>query len=237
MKFRLTFAFAAFAVATAAFGQSAVYTPGGLFANDSINFDQFGLGDFNTVNSGSHGFTQNGIGFTLYSTNDATGQDDGFAFIQATDGANGVHGIFNGGTRIMYHSGSALSNNSDVALVFDQAVSGVGMNFQSNAFGNFTGYMGAWDNPFPTANPIAFGSIGGNNTGLIDGTAPFMGILDPNNNIKAVYLKVTMDSGADDLGSLFGNVLVQDQPVPEPASMAALGLGVAALIRRRRAKK
>lgn len=234
MKLRLIVVGSAMALATASFAGPAtvaVYNVGDLGANDFIAWDQFGS-DFSQIASGTHGFTNNGIGFTFYSANDFTGQDDGGSGEVRTEGVS-WDGIFNGGDRLLYFHNSFAQTQSDIALVFDKAVGGVGANIQSNAFGNYTANMGAWDGALG-GNALAFGAVDGNNTGLEDGTAPFMGAVG--GMIRTVYYSFHMKDGSDDLGAGMANVLVNDNAVPEPASMAALGIGFVALLRRR-AKK
>ena len=238
MKTRFYVSFALLALASVSFaGSTSVTTEAALLANDFIDWGQFGA-DFTIVNSGTHGFTNNGIGFTVYSVNDNTSVDDGGQYQLLTEGST-WNGGFNPGDHVLFKTGSFAVNSTDLEIVFDQKIGGIGSGFQSNAFGDFTGSMGAWDNnPYFIANNVGFSSNFGNNHGGSDGTAPFMGVLSDQTDILAAYLEVQMADFSDSLGSGWSHTLVRDTgAVPEPASMAVLGLGAIALIRRRRQSK
>jgi hypothetical protein len=233
MKLRLSFAAAALAAAAVSFAQAhATNTPGDLAANDMIDWGQFGQGA--TLASGTHGFTNNGIGFTYYSTNAYTGASDGGTAAVLQEGTT-WNGIFNPGDTVLYQQSSFTNNFSVLTIIFDQAVAGAGAYVQSNAFGNFTVYGSFYDAAYPGGTNLDFGFASGNNTGGSTGTAPFLGVISTQNDVVGLYYAAAMDDNVtDDAGMGMGNVLVRDNAVPEPASMAALGMGALALIRRRR---
>jgi len=89
-----------------------------------------------------------------------------------------------------------------------------GTHFVSFAFAG-TGASGPWAPPLPTSNAV----FGQNATQSIGGGA-----------FAPVFVDAAGTLGADLAFQVHGTA------VPEPATMAALGLGVAALIRRRRSK-
>ncbi len=234
MKIKLLISFGALALASVSFaGSTSVYSEGAFNADDFINWGQFGA-DFTTVNSGSHGFTNNGVGFTLYSANDFSGADDGGSYLTATEGSS-WNGVFNSGDSVLY---KASSFPSDLTIVFDTAIGGFGTGFQSNTFGDFVGGLGTWDGLYPAANPVGFANTSGSNFGGSTGTYPWMGVVSDQQDIFEIFVGVQMaDLVSDPQGAGFGHTLIRDRAVPEPASMAALGLGVVALIRRRKQAK
>lgn len=236
MKLRLTLAAAAFTCAAVSFGDATFVThPYDIGANDFIAWDQFGS-DYTLIASGTHGHTNLGLGFTIKSVNDGTGVDDGGISEDRTEGVS-WNGIFTGGARVLYFHNSHQALNSDLEIVFDKAVGGVGYNVQSNAFGAFDATVAAYTGDFQSGGTfINNGTVSGLNDGTHQGTAPFEGFVSQDGDIGAIYLATFMHDGSDDQGLGIGNVLIRNNAVPEPASMAALAIGAAALMRRK-AKK
>lgn len=121
-----------------------------------------------------------------------------------------------------------------VTFVFDMPVS---------AFGAY--FTGAQEN-FPGVFTVAWNDLNGNSGSAIldkpapnpnDGTAAteFLGFVDPQLAVNMVTVTMTrdaLDGGRDLIG--IDDVRYTACAVPEPGTMAALGLGVAALVRRRR---
>ncbi len=207
---------------------------GGLGANDRINWSQFG-GDFTTIASGTHGFTDNGIGFTLHSV-DGFANEDGGDFELRTEGSS-WGGVFNVGDTVLWHHKSGNGGASYMGIYFDSFVGGVGAMFTSNLYGQFEGDGFHWDS-FPGGSFQGSTAVTGTMGPGPNGSAPYMGALSDTTNLGMTFWTTHMTDGQpDDLGFAINNLDVRDlggRPVPEPASMAALGLGIAALIRKRK---
>lgn len=207
-------------------------SPGSIGANDWIDWGQFGADFTNMSASGMTGSTHLGLSFTVKTTNDFSGQVQGLDSQIRTQGAS-WNGILGSGEHLYFNQNSYLNGNTVVAIVFAHGVMGAGAYTQSNAFGDFTASMGAWDAEFPTGNLVG-GDLATGTNDAVAGHAPFIGVLSGSSNIKAIYINNHMSDGvSDDLGSGIGTVYLNNA-VPEPASMFALGAGALALIRRRR---
>jgi len=131
-----------------------------------------------------------------------------------------------------WQSGNNLVEQVD--FEFDMAIS---------AFGAY--FTGAQEN-FPGIFTVAWVDQNGNNGSFVldkpapnpnDGTAAteFAGFVDPNlavTKVSIIMTRADLNGGRDLIG--IDDVRYTACAVPEPGTMAALGLGVAALVRRRR---
>lgn len=210
-----------------------VLNPADIGANDFIDWHQFGA-DFTTVASGVHGFTNNGIGFTLSSVAQSANDDGGLHEIR-TQGTS-WDGNFSAGDSVLWHRNSGINFNSWIAVIFDSKIDGVGTSATSNLFGDFIASADVFDADAHVQTKASSTSVFGTMNGAGNGSAPFFGFTTDSHDIGALYINVRMFDGvSDDLGFATNQWLIKDNgAVPEPASMAALGLGVAALIRRRK---
>jgi hypothetical protein len=195
-------------------------------------------GDFDGVNgfisqSGPSTFAFQGIAYDDFTWN-------------TNDPATGIRGtIFNGlasDTTLNWQIRSGMSAGNLGTLVASGTTVGAFV-FAGNAFGI---------NYYNMTAPIASTSLVNGNTyhlgvqvvttsanssvGAIATTAGVNGIGGPINNGNAFQWDsnagTVVSLGADDL-----SLGIMSTPIPEPASIAALGLGALALIRRRRSKK
>jgi hypothetical protein len=236
MMFRRSFAVMAFSlVAGASFATfHPVTTKAALGANDFIDWGQFGA-EFTAVPSPSHGFTNGGIGFTVTSDDDFGNNDSGG--LERRDEDSGWAGEFQPGDKLLWHQASFINDggalHSVLKIVFDSEVTGVGTQAQSNAGGDFTVNAGYWD-PFSTYNNGFSVNSGTNNLGGHSGDA-YTGGWDDAHTMNTFFVVAFMSDGSDNFGFAVGQVDVRTA-VPEPATMAVLGLGALALIRRRRNK-
>lgn len=216
-----------FGLAVAGHAQLTLVTNrGAMQANDSIDWGQFGA-SFTTVNNGSMGMSQGANPFLVSSSNQ----------LLRVDEAGGWNGNFTAGDRLMFsgfdpNHGTA---NGSIDMSFGRTVNAVGAQIQQNQFGSGT--------PVPfLATLTAYDGLG-NNLGTVteqglsqfteDGSAIFIGVHSSRYNIARVVFQVKQASTLGE-GFAVNGVSIHACAVPEPTSLAVLGLGAIALIRRRR---
>ena len=171
-----------------------------------------------TTNANPSAFT----GTTLNAQNGAPAGND-FAVLNGTNGTN------NGSSVLVSLSASAQSL-SNVGLSFATRRTSAGFNniqlaYSTNGttFTNFGGNLSATNTTYVVKDSGAISAI---------------------NAAQNVLLRLTFTGGSTDAKDNLGNSRLDNlvvsgdvQAVPEPASMAALGLGALAFVRRRRASK
>ncbi len=122
-----------------------------------------------------------------------------------------------------------LVGNEPTTITYGASQKSVGMQIQSNAFGLFDAELDAYDN---LNNWLGTVFVSGDNEGGALNTNPFLGVTSTSIDIAKVVLSTTNGD--------FGLIINQVDSdcgcgaVPEPASMAALGMGVLAIVRRKR---
>lgn len=185
-------------------------------ANDWIDWGQFG-GNLTEINSGSAGVTAKGIGFRVYST-DYWGVNDG-GKLQILQEGEDLFAGYEPGTLAL----AMLDREGAIRIDFDVAVGGVGSDSRTNRFGGFQTDMSFYGTSGFLGDLWRLGSSG----------PIFVGGVSDSFDIKTVYFAPFMLEGQESWGHTLNSVSVVN-PVPEPATCAALAAGLLALRRRRR---
>jgi hypothetical protein len=185
-----------------------------LGGNDNVDWGQFGPDGSTVVVPATANST---LGNTVTVSN-AGG-------LSRFDAGSSWSGGFAVGDHLLYGGANVMT------MEFGSLVAGAGMQLHSNFPGSPA-----------MANIEAFDAMGsslgdfdvmiGGGFGPNDDSAPFVGVMDSSASIKKLVYTVSGNSfegfAGNDMDILTGDV------VPEPASMIALALGAAAMIRRRR---
>ena len=212
-----TLIIAAFAaVACNAFAGVTVLTsrPAG---TDDLNWAQLG-NDGDAVADGSIANTV-GTPFKVKVTSD----DDMVRYDQS-----GIwSGNFTPGDNLLFTYGSTLQ------LLGEKTCIDMGANIQANWYGEFVARITAYDG---LDNVLGSFTVSGVASDAADGSAPFLGVHSDSGDIHRVVY--SLDSAVNGNTEFAINNVTYNccAPVPEPASMSILGLGAAALLRRK-AKK
>ncbi len=205
----LAFALMAQASATLTFFNSRV----ALGATDLIDWNQIGP-DLTTVPGSYLGLTNNGVQFL------ATVGPDAYLLHEA----GSWNGTFTPGDAVLF---SGYEPGS-IVIRFANSQSSVGADLSSNLYGDYTGTISVYNN---IDQFLGSYNVDSNMHGGSDSTAPFLGVFSDTNDIGSVVFTTTNDS----VGLAITNVSTGPcNPVPEPASIAVLGLGVVSVLRRRR---
>lgn len=219
MKTRIIIGLAALSFAAISQAQlSLVTTRAGIMQNDSIDWGQFGP-SFTVLNGTSFGSSAAGVLFS--STGPGSSQE-------IRQEGNGWAGNFAPGDNVLW---SHVSGNSTIQLA--QTVSAFGFQIGSDPYGAFTVTMSAYDN---IGNLLGTVTENGTENENNDGSAIFIGVATTSmqNSIGRIVYSVTDANGAPTDYGINQVSIHECNPVPEPASIAVLGLGAIALIRRRR---
>ena len=186
-------------------------------ANDSIDWGQFGAA-FTGVVDGSMGTS------TVY--NMPFMITDGNGFERRDQWSGGWAGNFTQDDRLLWTKSPGVTT-----IRFASYVQAVGANIQDDFFGPFTATIEAFD-----GFGVSMGSfqVNGNSNSNNDGSAIFVGVASNAFNIAKITYQVQGASGALDDFAI--NEVAMNACVPEPGTIAALGLGAIALIRRKRSK-
>lgn len=121
-----------------------------------------------------------------------------------------------------------LYNQGRLSITGAKTCSDIGMDIDSNPFGAFTAHMAAFDGLGSFLGSVSVNGVSGS-----DGVTPFIGVHSDISNIHKVVLWVTQNDKVVDFAVDHASYRCCEA-VPEPASMAILGLGAAALLRRKK---
>lgn len=198
-----------------------VGTRAGINANDSIGWRANYGASFNNVANPSLGLTALSTVFQVSGQGANTG-------LQRLDEGNGWNGIFNGGDDLLFMNQGTVGNALSIRFAVTQYA--VGMRVQENFFGVYDATIAAYDG---LGLFLGAFTVQGNNTGGSTGTAPFLGVESNQPNIGRIDIYSNLVNGGT-AGTSVDMVSLRNCAVPEPGTIAALGLGAIALIRRRR---
>lgn len=182
---------------------------------DFIDWGQFGA-TFNPVADNSMGLSNTGN--TRFRVSDGDG-------LERRDQGNGWSGNFAQRDRLIWtrDSGSSLS------LRFSNTMFAAGAQIQRDTYGAFTATIEAFD---ALGDSLGSFNVAGNSDGASDNSAIFVGVASAQGDIaRLVY---TMDGGQSQGDDFAINEVALNQCVPEPGTIAALGLGALVLLRRKR---
>lgn len=198
-----------------------------LGATDLIDWGQFGP-NLSSVPDGSIGLTNSGVGFKL------SGNGTGFTQIDERSDGFGWSGNFLPGEHLMW---TTQDNTKPLDITLAATAMGLGAQIQANFYGDFTAHIEAFDG---LNQDLGGFDVNGNSNGLVDGSgtedgsAIFIGVSSDVANISRVEFTVPVAVALTNDFAINQVSLAGCNPVPEPASLAVLGLGAITLIRRRR---
>lgn len=145
-----------------------------------------------------------------------------------TQSGGGWAGNFNPGENVLYSMDSG-----PITLTGAKTCNDVGMNIQADFYGAYTAVIEAYNGLDQLLGSF---SVNGVSTSAADGSAPFIGVRSDAGDIHMVKLYVTRTDGLPTTLAIDRVSYSCCSPVPEPATMSALGLGALALLRKK-AKK
>ncbi len=155
-------------------------------------------------------------------------QQIGFDFLRLQEGtvldSNATWtGNFANGDAVLYTTGGG-----PIDFVFSTPIAGFGEQIQTTDFGAFTARIEA----FNAANTsLGFFTVTGNSTNGNDDTAAFLGLWSDHADISRIRLSLLAAPGSLGLGEFaVNNPDITASPIPEPASMALFGSGLAAVV-------
>jgi PEP-CTERM motif len=153
-----------------------------------------------------------------------TGSQAGGDFARIDQGPDpDWNGNFGSGEHLLW----SLFSGS-MTFTFNNAITGFGAQIQADDRGAFTARIEA----FGAGNvSLGFFTRLGNSTAAGDDSAIFFGILSSAADIRSINMSLTSSGGGlgDVTDFAINSPRIQSAPVPEPASMALLAIGIAAL--------